>query len=369
MTNYFSEDAGVMAPSPIRKLSAYLSNPDVISFAGGHPAVSAFPVEEIELIIDELKADFPPLLLQYGMTRGNKKLIEFSIAMLNRRGIPSTDQNVMLTGGSQRGLDLIGRVLIDPGDTVLVEVPSYPGALACFRNLRANLIGIKQDGQGLITSELVKTLEKCKSERIRPKALYTIPNFQNPSGTTLAKERRAELAELSERYDFLIIEDDPYGELYFDESTLRDTIPVASFNPDRVIYAASFSKILAPGLRTGLVRASADIAAKLELCAQASDLCSSTLDQHLVLKLCENGKLEKNLSKIRKYYREKGKALIAALEKSMPEDVSWNPPKGGFFLWLTLPEHIDSSELLKKTLEDNVIFVPGIHFCADGSGK
>jgi 2-aminoadipate transaminase len=219
--------------------------------------------------------------------------------ILAERGIEVPIERVLLCSGSQRGLDLIGRVLLDPGDTILVEVPTYPGAIACFRNLQAEMVGIPQDENGIRTEILQKTLERLRQDRRRPKLLYTIPNFQNPSGATLSSERRAELAEIAAREGLYVIEDDPYGELYFDDADKDQMRPVTAHGTEELIYLSSFSKILAPGLRTAFMTGSKELIEVIELAAQASDLCSSTLDQKIVLELIRGGHLSRSIKRIR----------------------------------------------------------------------
>lgn len=367
MRDYFSLDARVMEPSPIRKLSKYNADPEIISFAGGHPALEAFPAGELQDLFGTWSRVFPRPLLQYGLTRGNGALIGQIIERCLKKGIPARTEQVVLVSGSQRGLDLIGRVLFDPDDVVLVEIPSYPGALACLRNLRVRLVGVNQDVDGLDLSHLRAVIAALKAEGKRAKALYTIPNFQNPSGATLAADRRSELVRIAREEEFLILEDDPYGDLWFsaeDEALVR---PMAASGDERIVYMSSFSKILAPGLRTGFIIADAAIAERLELAAQASDLCSSTLDQAIILALMENGTLEKNLERIRTYYRGQAEVILAALARHMPAGVSWNAPRGGFFLWMTLGA-IDSDRLLEDCIAHKLTFVPGRSFCVDGSG-
>jgi 2-aminoadipate transaminase len=369
LTNRISRDAKAMRPSPIRALAKVTADSRIISLAGGHPATDSFPLEDISKVLAVISSSLTAGELQYGQTAGNAELRKEVVGILAERGIEVPTEQVLLCSGSQRGLDLIGRVLLDPGDTVLVEVPTYPGAIACFRNLQAEMVGIPQDDDGLRTDVLKKAIERLRKDRRRPKLLYTIPNFQNPSGTTLSMERRSEMAEISAREGFYIVEDDPYGELYFDDADKGLMRPITAFGKGESIYISSFSKILAPGLRTAFLTAPKELLNLIELAAQASDLCSSTLDQKIVLELIRGGQLRESIQRIRELYKSRASAILQALKERMPKGVTWNTPRGGFFLWLRLPDLIDSAEMLEEAIKRGVAYVPGTSFCVDGSGK
>jgi 2-aminoadipate transaminase len=364
----FSRDARVMAPSAIRALSKVTADPAIISLAGGHPSADSFPAEEIKRILAELSRDLDVGLLQYGATAGHEGLRREILGILLERGIKAGGEELILCSGSQRGLDLLGRVLLDPGDIALMEVPSYPGAIACFRNLRVEMMGVPQDGEGLVVERLEEVLGSLRSQGRRVKLLYTIPNFQNPSGATLSPQRRAAVAELARREGFLILEDDPYGELYFEDGEREKLRPIASISGSPVVYISTFSKILAPGLRTAFVWGPPTVISKVELAAQASDLCSSMLDQRIIYEYCRTGGLRRALPRIRTLYREHGEALLGALEESMPKGVEWNRPRGGFFLWMRLPAGLEAEEMLQAAVARKVAYVPGRPFCVDGSG-
>jgi len=357
-----------MQPSPIRALAKVTADARIISLAGGHPSPDAFPLENIRALMAEMSSSLTSDALQYGLTAGNPDLRREVAGIMSDRGVTTSEEEILLCSGSQRGLDLIGRVLLDPGDTILVEVPTYPGATACFRNLQVEMVGVSQDENGLRIDLLKRTLERLREDHRRPKLVYTIPNFQNPSGATLSLERREELAEIAEREGLYIIEDDPYGELYFEAGERQSMKPVAAQGKGEVIYISSFSKILAPGLRTAFIRASSDLLGTIELAAQASDLCSGTLDQYIVLELIRRGDLDQVLERIRHLYKERAQALQTALERSMPEGVEWNRPRGGFFLWVRLPDSLDTEKMLEDAVARGVAYVPGKHFCVDGSG-
>jgi 2-aminoadipate transaminase len=364
----FSKDARAMAPSAIRALSKVTADPAIISLAGGHPSADSFPAEEVKRILAELSRELDVGVLQYGATAGHPGLRREILGILTERGIRARGEELILCSGSQRGLDLLGRVLLDPGDAVLIEVPSYPGAIACFRNLRVEMTGVPMDGQGLMVDRLEEVLHRFRGQGRRVKLLYTIPNFQNPSGATLSLQRRAAVAELARREGFLILEDDPYGELYIEDGEREKLRPIASISGSPVVYISSFSKILAPGLRTAFIWGPPAIISKLELAAQASDLCSSTLDQRIIYEYCRTGGLARALPRIRTLYREHGEALLAALEENMPQGVEWNRPRGGFFLWMRLPAGLDADAMLQAAIARKVAYVPGRPFCVDGSG-
>ena len=359
-----SRDARRMRPSPIREIAKIVRNPKIINLAGGQPSAESFPLEEIKGVLAELVDKLPPDVLRYGLTAGDSDLRDEAIRMMAERQVEAEADEVILTNGSQRALDLIGRVLLDPGDVVLTELPTYSGAIACFRNLRARLEGVEMDGDGLRIDRLVRRIERLKAEGARIKLLYTIPTFQNPSGATLSAERRKEIAEIAERENFIVLEDDPYSALYFGDE--QPPKPLAAISR-RTVYLASFSKVLAPGLRTAFVRGPKELIRKIEVAAQASDLSAGTLDQRLILELCRGGVLRRSIEKARVFYREQRDHLLKAMNEFMPKGITWAEPKGGFFTWVTLTGDINSEGLLPKAVEQGVAYVPGPHFCVDGS--
>ena len=359
-----SRDARRMRPSPIREVAKIARDPRIVNLAGGQPSAEAFPLEEIKGALSELVAKLPPEVLRYGLTAGDTELRDEAVRIMAERSIEADPDEVILTNGSQRALDLIGRVLLDPGDVVLTELPTYAGAIACFRNLRARLEGIEMDADGMRVDRLERRIARLKAEGVRIKLLYTIPTFQNPSGATLSPERREEIAKIAERENLVVLEDDPYSSLFFDDK--EPPAPLAAISR-RTVYLASFSKILAPGLRTAFVRGPRELVRKVELAAQASDLSSGTLDQRLILELCRSGVLRNSIEKARLFYREQRDYLLKALDELMPKGIKWAVPKGGFFTWVTLTGDINSEGLLGKAVEQGVAYVPGPHFCVDGS--
>ncbi len=291
---------------------------------------------------------------------------------MKERGITASAAQVVVTTGSQQGLDLIARVLFDPDDVVLVELPSYTGAITAFRSAGAALVGVRQDPDGLNLDELDRTLLEQRAAGRRVKALYVVPNFQNPTGLLMGLAKRARLIEWAGRRDVLIIEDDPYRDLYFpDMAAESDTRPIAADDADRgrVIYLSSFSKTLAPGLRVAWMHAPEPIAAKLEIAKQAEDLCTGGLDQRVVYEACRRGVLAANLPKLRAHYQHKRDVMVKALRQHLDGHLTWPDPRGGFFLWARLAGTVLTDQLLERARERGVIFVAGSAFFVDGSGE
>ncbi len=366
-TNILSATGRNLRANEIRKLTALLGRGDVISFAAGAPSADTFPLAELTEIAAEVVRERGKFALQYGPTRGSSSLIEGIIATMKNRGVTCEASEIMLTTGSQQGLDLISRLLIDKGDVALVELPSYIGGLIALHNAQADFVGIRQDAGGIIIDDLRYKLEQAKAAGRRVKCLYTIPNFQNPSGVSLALNRRQEIAALADEFDFLIIEDDPYFELHFGEDA-TDLKPLAAFNPARTIYLSSFSKTLAPGLRTAWIIAPKELSAKLELLKEGADLSSSVFDQAIVSEAMRSGMVEKRLPEIRKFYEVRCQAMLAALDQHAPSGAVWTKPTGGFFIVMELAGAIDTTKLLPTAIERGVAYVPGQPFYIDGSG-
>jgi 2-aminoadipate transaminase len=356
-----------LRPNEIRKLTALLGRGDVISFAAGAPSAETFPIEELTEIAARVARERGKFALQYGPTKGSSTLIDGVVACMQKRGVNSQASEIVMTTGSQQGLDLVARLLIDAGDIALVELPSYIGGTIALHNAQARMIGVRQDQGGIVLDDLREKLEQVKAAGKVVKCLYTIPNFQNPSGVSLASERRAEIIRLAEEFDFLILEDDPYYELHFGDAGTNLT-PLVALHPERVIYLSSFSKILAPGLRTAWVQAPTEIALKLELAKEGADLSSSVFDQAIVAQAVRDGLVEKRLPMIREFYRVRCEAMLAALDKQAPDGARWTKPAGGFFLWMEVNEAINTKELLPAAIERGVAYVPGQPFFVDDSG-
>jgi DNA-binding transcriptional MocR family regulator len=312
-----------------------------------------------------------PSVLQYGPTRGYVPLREAVVELMRERSIASRPERVVVTTGSQQGLDLVARVLLDPGDVALLELPSYMGAISAFRNVGASLVGIRQDPDGVDLDYLDDTVAKLRRDNRRVKFLYLVPNFQNPSGLLIGLDKRRKVLEWAERRDVLIVEDDPYGDLYFpDVSRPEETRPVAADDAgDRVIYLSSFSKTLAPGWRVAWISAPNAVAAKLELAKQAEDLCTGGFDQRVVYEAWKRGVLAGHLPALRAHYQHKRDAMSRALERTLAGQVTWEPPRGGFFLWVRLNDGLEADKLLPVARARGVIFVVGTAFFVDGSGQ
>jgi len=343
---------------------------DLVSFAPGYPDEDLFPWAEFREIADELLAGQDGRTLQYGATRGYRPLIETIVEIMQQRGVQTTHEHVMVTSGSQQGLDLVGRVLFDPGDVVLMELPSYVGAISAFENIGATMVGVRQEGDGVDLAALDAALSAQRTAGRRVKALYTVPNFQNPTGLLVSLAKRRALAGWASRENLLIIEDDPYRDLYFEDVTTEaDTRPIAADDPDgRVIYLSSFSKTLTPGFRTGWLVAPPAIAAKLELAKQSSDLCTGAFDQRMINGACRRGLLAAHLPRLRAAYQAKRDVMVQALQSSLGHALTWTQPRGGFFVWTRLPAGVTGENLLSIAHRRGVIYVTGDAFFVDGSG-
>ncbi len=356
-------------PNAIRKLTALLGNKEVISLAAGAPSAETFPVEELAEIASRVIRERGPVALQYGPTKGQPALVDAVAGILQERGLSGASAaEVIMTSGSQQGLDLISRVIIDPGDVALVELPSYIGGIIALHNSQAEMIGVRQDDGGMVIGALREKIERALREGRRVKCIYTIPNFQNPSGVTLATERRHQLVEIADEYDLLIIEDDAYFDLYFDSEGAR-FVPLAALRPERVVYLGTFSKVLAPGIRTAYLRAPEAIAKKIELAKEGADLSSSVLDQTIVAEAIRSGLITRRLPELRRFYEVRCRAMLEALELHAPPDSRWTKPLGGFFILLELAGGVDAGEVLPRAIAGGVAYVPGQPFFVDDSGS
>jgi len=343
--------------------------PDMISFAGGLPAPDVFPAARFREACQRVLDDNAKHALQYGASEGYEPLREMVARHIQRYGIKAKTENVLITSGSQQALDLIGKLLINSGDRVLVEAPTYLGALQAFNVYGAEYVSVLSDDDGLRTDLLEKPL------RSGPKFMYVLPNFQNPGGTTLSEERRHELVLLADRYGVPIVEDDPYGQLRYEGEHLTPLVVLDRENLRRddgyslgnVIYLSTFSKTLAPGLRLGWIVAPAEVISKLVQLKQGADLHTSTFAQFVAYEVAKDGFLDEHVKLIRKVYRERRDVMLAALKEFFPEDVKWTHPKGGLFLWVTLPQGMNCQKLFEDAVREKVAFVPGDCFYA-GNG-
>jgi 2-aminoadipate transaminase len=347
--------------SAIRAIFELLKDPRIISFAGGNPAPECFPSEDVAEIAASLIRQYGDRILQYGGTPGIDKLKETVISMAASRGIKATPDQVIITSGSTQGIGLAAKTLLNPGDAILTESPSFIGALQTFLCYEADVIGVEMDGQGMI----VDALEE-KIKRHRPKFIYTIPTFQNPTGRTLPAQRRRCMLEVCQKHGVLILEDDPYRDLRYSG---EEAPTIKSMDEDHtVIHLMSFSKIISPGLRVGAAIADPRIIGKYNVAKQGEDLHTSNLSQEIVDAYMRSGKAEPHILKIRENYRAKRDAMLAKLE-SFPKGVSYTRPDGGLFIWASLPDGVDAEVLFKKCVDMGVAFVPGTHFYPEGGHK
>jgi 2-aminoadipate transaminase len=369
--SFLSANAGAMQESAIRQMGSLIAQAtDVVSFAPGYPAEDDFPWRVCREVAADLLHGADGSVLQYGPTRGYRPLREVIAALMSERDVRVSADRVMVTSGSQQGLDLIARVLLDPGDVALVELPSYTGAISAFRNVGASLVGVRQAAQGIDLDHLSYVWSTLKGEGRRLKFLYVVPNFHNPSGSLLPLARRRDLLEWAHRHNLLIVEDDPYRDLFFTDVTrVEETRPiVADDDQGRVVYLSSFSKTLAPGFRVAWITAPEALLSKFELAKQATDLCSGGLDQRIVHAACQRGVLAEHLPRLRAHYQRKRDVMSEALRRTLTGQVEWTAPRGGFFLWLKLREPLRSDVLLPLARARGVAFVVGSAFFVNGDG-
>jgi 2-aminoadipate transaminase len=354
----FAERAAMLRRSPIRELLKVGARPGVVSFAGGLPAAELFPAAEIEEATQRVIREHGKRALQYGETEGLGELRDWIANSMGARR-----ENVLITTGAQQGLDLLGRVLLNAGDRVVVENPTYLAALSAWRPNGVEFLAAPTDAQGLRMDTLPALLAQ------KPKLIYTQPNFQNPTGITFAAERRTELVALAKKNGVAVIEDNPYGDLWFDAPPLKSLFELANDPEGHVVYLGTFSKTLAPALRVGWVIGSETLLDKLTLAKQSADLQSSTFNQFIALEIARSGLLEKHAPILRAAYRERRNAMLEALQKHFPKDAVWTKPAGGLFVWVRLRADLNALELLPRAVENNVTFVPGEDFHADGTGQ
>jgi len=362
----FSADAGAMRPSPIRRFASLINDPSVISFAGGVPNPATFPAEALARAASRAIREHAHEALQYGPTAGLLPLRERIARRLSDRGLATEASDVHLTTGSQQALDLIARVLVDPGDGVVVESPAYVGALACFRARRAEFLPVDRDASGMDVAGLRSAVARFRSAGRTVRLLYAIPNFQNPSGWTLPESGRRELLACAEELDLIVVEDDPYGEVHFGAPPPG---PLAALDrTGRVAYLGSFSKTLAAGLRTGFVRAAGPLLEKMELAKQAADLCSSSLDQWTLALYFDENDYDAHVRQVRAFYAGQKEILRREIDRTWPSAISVSDPTGGLFCWARMAEGGDAADLLARALQDkSVAFIPGASFFPEES--
>ena len=357
MSLTLSQRCAAYTPSPIRELLKLTEQPGMISLAGGLPAADSFPVQALRAACLEVLDTQAQGALQYGPSEGIAPLRAWVAAQLRAQGMAAHADEVLITSGSQQGLDLVGRVLIDPGSTVLVERPTYLGALQAFAPYAPRFADLEDDAEGALPA-----LDSPAHHDAR--LVYLQPNFRNPTGQTLSAARRMQWAQALRASSIALVEDNPYSDLWFDTPPPP---PLAAQLPGQSILLGSFSKVLSPGLRLGYVYAPQEVIAKMTLARQAADLQTSSLTQRLVLKVLEGGLLDTQLPRIRNLYRDQRDAMLAALSRHMPDSVHWITPQGGMFIWLTLPDGMDATALLPQALARKVAYVPGAAFYAAGT--
>jgi 2-aminoadipate transaminase len=367
----FAQRTQRMRSSAIRELLKLTEQPDIISFGGGLPAPDVFPVDDFKAACERVLTQFGPQSLQYSTTEGYVPLREMIARHTDRYGIHVTPENILITSGSQQALDLIGKVFINPGDRILVEEPTYMGALQAWNAYGAEYVTIPMDEDGMVTDQLEEVL------RTGPKFIYVLPNFQNPTGVTLLQERRQRLVEIADRYGIPIIEDDPYGQLRYEGRHLPSVVVLDNqFRGNggapyrgNVIYLSTFSKTLAPGLRLAWVVAPQEVILKLVQAKQGADLHTASFNQMVAYEVSRGGFLDRHVWMIRRVYGERRDLMLEAMEEYFPPGTRWTRPQGGLFLWATLPEGMRSPEVLKAAIEQRVAFVPGAPFYACGGGE
>jgi 2-aminoadipate transaminase len=351
----FSERAQQLQSSAIREILKITQRPEIISFAGGLPSPLTFPVERMKEAYDKVLLENGKVALQYGPTDGYAPLREWIANYLSTEGTKILPEQILMVSGSQQALDLLGKVLIDEGSRVLVETPSYLGALQAFSVYRPQFKSVDTDDHGLVPSSVESAAQGAR-------LLYSLPNFQNPTGRTLSTERRLELVETCARLGLPLIEDDPYGALNYKGEPMPKMV---AMNPDGVIYMGSFSKVLTPGIRLGYVCAPLPLVRRLEMAKQAADLHTAQITQMVVHEVIKDGFLDSHIPTIRTLYGNQCQAMLDAMAEHFPAGVSWTRPEGGMFIWVTLPKQIDAMQLLDQALAARVAFVPGAPFYAN----
>lgn len=366
---WLSDTAKAAQASDIRELLKLTARPDMISFAGGLPDPALFPVAEYRQAMDRVMAAHGPQALQYSTTEGLTELRLALVDHLAAEGIicPDGPENVVLTTGSQQALELLGKLFVEKGDTILIEAPSYLGAIQAFSLRQPRYEAVEMDGQGLRVDLLEAKLADLKRQGRAPRFLYTVPTFQNPAGVSLSIERRRALVELAAREDFLIIEDDPYGRLRFRGQALPSLKSLD--RTGQVISLRTFSKTLAPGLRTGYVVGAPDFLRRLVILKQSADLCSPALTQYIILEMLHNGAMERYIRRVIEIYGNKEAVMAQALREHQPATgANWNEPEGGMFFWLQLPDGLEAGPLLPRALEAGVAYVKGPAFYTNAEG-
>jgi len=362
--SYAARSAG-LAASEVRALFAVASRPEVVSLAGGMPYVSALPKDLVQGALDRVLNDHGPQAMQYGSGQGLPQLREQILDVMALEGIRASVDDLVVTTGSQHALELVTKLFIDPGDVVLAEAPTYVTALVVFRSFQADVQHVLTDEQGLVPEALRERIRALRAEGRRIKFLYTVPSFGNPSGVTIPWDRRTEILEICRSEGILVLEDDPYGLLWFDRPAPH---AMRSVEEDGVVYLGTFSKTLAPGFRVGWALAPHAIREKLILANEAAILSPSSFSQYVISEYLSSADWKGQIDAFRGVYRERRDAMLGALDDYLP-DLSWTHPDGGFYVWVTLPEHLDSKAMLPRAVKELVAYTPGTAFYANGDGR
>ena len=366
LTDRFAHRAAMMKPSEIRSLFAVASRPDIVSLAGGMPNLSAFPMEMMASVVQKLILDNGQEALQYGSGQGHPKLREQICDVMALEGIRAHPDDVIVTTGSQQALDLVSRIFIDPGDVVLVEAPSYVGALGTFHQYEAKVVHVTVDDNGLIPIALREAIVATRATGRKIKFLYLIPNYQNPSGVLLSAERRTEILEICREESIFVIEDNPYGLLGFDGPSPN---AMRAEDSENVIYLGTFSKTIAPGFRVGWALVPQALKEKLVIASESSILCPSNFAQLAISSYLSDQPWRDQIASFTQLYKARRDAMLETLEETFPAGATWTKPGGGFYVWVTLPPEIDTKALMPKAIVSKVAYVPGTAFYADGFGS
>lgn len=366
----YSSRMGGMASSEIRDLLSLSVRPDIISFAGGLPEVRALNYQKLERYIKRTLKTDAEISLQYGDSTGYYPLRTRLIDVMALEGISADEEDIITTAGGQQALDLLARVFIDPGDTVIAEAPGYTGALNAFNAYEANIIGIPIDRGGILVSEVERKLKELSGKKTGVKFIYVVPNFSNPSGATISLDRRKNLLDLAKKYNTIIIEDNPYGMLRYEGKAIPSIKELDSKGDNRnVIYISTLSKLFAPGFRIGWVVAPHLILEKLTLGVQSAVLCNSSFSQRIAYEYFSDPSWKNNITEFIKIYKKRRDAMLSALEENLSGIATWSKPHGGFFIWMKVPEYLNTKEILADTVRNKVAYVPGTGFYADGRGR
>lgn len=362
----YAQRTSSMKSSEIRNLFIVTSRPDIISFGGGMPDTRLLPLDEVAKAIKKVMGREGSAALQYGSSEGHEGLKHCIIKLMAEEGIKIDTDDLLVTDGGQQALDFVGKIFINPNDKIIVEGPSYVGAIQAFSSYQASFIHIPLDANGLQVDILAKTLEKLEREKVKPKFLYTVSTFHNPAGVTLSWERRKKLLELAHKHNLLIIEDGAYNRLRFEGRPLK---PLRAMD-EKIIYIGTFSKIFAPGVRVGWIIAPRSILEKINFAKQAANLCPGSFTQRVVEEFFRQNLHKAHISNVNKVYRQRRDIMVKAIKKYFPKEAKFNIPQGGLFVWVELPRYIDTTDLLAEAIsEEKVAYIGGGAFFADGSGK